>query len=57
MRRGHVEGKPLDITEIPHPTKKKKGSDDPTMQYFFTPSQQEAARALLMKYGKLPDQE
>lgn len=55
IRRG-VYGQRLDITEIPHPTKKKKDSDEPTMQYFLTPEQQEAACALLRRYGKLPDE-
>ena len=55
IRRG-VSGQRLDITEVPHPTKKKKDSDEPTMQYFLTLSQQEAARALLRRHGKLPDE-
>lgn len=55
MRRG-VSGQRLDITEVPHPTKKKRDSDEPTMQYFLTSEQQEAARALLKRFGKLPDE-
>ena len=47
MRRG-VSGEKLDVSEIPHPVRAGY------VQKYFTVEQQEAARALLRRYGKLP---
>jgi hypothetical protein len=55
MKRG-IYGQRLDITEIPHPTK-KRADGQPAMQYFLTPEQQESVRALLAKHRKLPQTE
>jgi DNA-binding transcriptional MerR regulator len=49
MRRG-VYGDRLNITEIPHPARPGY------VQKFLTVEQQEAARSLLRRHGKLPDE-
>jgi transposase len=49
MRRG-IYGEKLDITEVPHPSRADY------VQKFFTPEQQEKARALLSYFGKLPNE-
>jgi hypothetical protein len=49
MRRG-ISGERLDLTEIPHPSRAGY------VQKFFTLEQQEVARSLLRRHGKLPDE-
>lgn len=48
MRRG-ISGDHLDITEVPHPVRAGY------IQKFLTVEQQETARSLLRRHGKLPD--